>query len=214
MAPYQRIIKLKECVLNRQVLSQHKGKFLPDNKLSELVTRDEVSSAFQDATIWDAEGLVDFVLNDAKRLFLILVMMTSKGDEKLSLLRGLQRDGINDASLPIDFKPENEQFSGYSLEGPSDGPQFAVFNKWEPMDRDSFDLYQWRFTAPVFDVTDQSRFRFRFASNRILPYLKVAQKPTSSGFFGEVSRIEIHPAHIRGLTAASNLPPLCSLWFH
>jgi hypothetical protein len=213
MADYQRINKLASRVEEesaKTAKTEGDEDFLPYNKLSELVTRDEVRSAFQDANISDAEDLVDFVLKDAKRLFLILVMMSGENDEKLSLLRGLQRDEIKDATLPIGFIKENNQYYGYSLEGRLegrlDGPQFAVFNEWERRDCGFFDSCQWRFTAPVFD---RSRFRFHFAGRRILPFLKVAPKPASSGFFGEVSQIEIHSAHIPGLEAVSNLS-LCS----
>jgi hypothetical protein len=211
MALYQPITKLAGCVEEEFAKTDGGDEFLPDNKLSELVTRDGVVSAFQIAKFSGWEDLVDFVLNDAKRLFLILVMMTSRKEEKLSLLKGLECDGIKDASLPISFnKRENKQYYGYSLEGRHDGPQFGIFDEWERNDRELFEGHQWRFTAPVFDG---SRFRFHFAKNRRLPYLGVAQKPASSGFFGEVSRIEIHRAHIRlpVLAAVSDLPILFSL---
>ena len=210
MVLYQRITKLADDVDMECVTSEGEGgqEFLPYNKLDELVTIDKVSSAFQDANISGAEDLLGFVLNDAKRLFLILVRMTSRTVEKLSLLRDLQRDGINDASLPIGFKRDNNKYYGYSLEDGLDGTKFEIFNNWERNDRELFESNQWRFTAPVFDG---SRFRFNFTKKRILPYLEVAPKPASSGFFGEVSRIVIHSAHIPVLRAVSNLSLLFSL---
>ena len=210
MALYQRITKLAGDVEDEYVTTEGEGgqEFLPYNKLGELVTVDKVRSVFQDANISGAEGLLVFVLNDAKRLFLILVRMTSRTVEKLSLLKDLQRDGINDASLPIGFKRENKRYYGYSLEGRPDSTKFEIFNEWEPNDRELFESIQWRFTIPVFD---SSRFQFHFTQKRILPYLEVAAKPASSGFFGEVSRIEIHSAHIPILQAVSNLPLLFSL---
>jgi hypothetical protein len=208
MDPYKAITELAGRVEDEFSKTDGGAEFLPYNKLSEFVTRDEVASAFQIANFSGWEGLVDFVLNDAKRLFLILVMMTSKGEEKLSLLKGLERDGIKDASLPIDFnKRENKQYYGYSLEGRHDGPQFGIFDEWERNERVLFRSTQWQFTAPVFG---EGRFRFHFAADVRLPFLKVAAKPSSTGFFGEVSRIEIHPKHIPILKAVCNLPLLFS----
>jgi hypothetical protein len=207
MTPYKAITELAGCVEEEFAKTDVGDEFLPYNKLSELVTRDGVVSAFQIADFSGWEDLVDFVLNDAKRLFLILVMMTSRKEEKLSLLKGLEYDGIKDASLPIGFnKRENKQYYGYSLEGRHDGPQFGIFDEWERNERELFESNQWRFIAPVFG---EGRFRFHFATKIRLPFLKVAPKPSSSGFFGEVSRIEMHPKHIPALKAVCNLP-FCS----
>jgi hypothetical protein len=208
MKPYKAITELADRIEDAFAKTDGGAEFLPYNKLSEFVTRDEVASAFQSANFSGWEGLVDFVLNDAKRLFLILVMMTSKAEEKLSLLEGLEHDGIKDASLPIDFnKRENNQYYGYSLEGRHDGPQFGIFDEWERSECRAFKSTQWLFTAPVFG---EGRFRFHFAADIRLPFLKVAAKPSSSGFFGEVSRIEIHPKHLPILKAVCNLPLLFS----
>ena len=207
MANYESITKLAADIEEEFVKTNEEQEFLPCDKLGELVTRDRVLSAFQDANISNEEDLVVFALNEAKRIFLILVMM-SETEEKLSLLRGLQDNGMNDESLPIGLDKENRKHYGYSLEGSRyGGPQFAVFNEWMRNDRVLFESNQWKFTAPVFD---NNKFRFQFSPKRILPYLVVAPKPSSSGFFGEVSRIEIHPAHIPELEAVRNLPLLFS----
>jgi hypothetical protein len=199
MANYESNDDLADDVADEFVQTNFGEEFLPYNKLGELVTRNKVLSAFEHANILDAEDLVDFVLNNARRIFLILVMM-----ERISLLRGLQDNGVDDDSLPIGFDKENKEHCGYSLEGPRyDRPQFTVFNEWKRIDRMLFETNQWKFTAPVFGG---STFRFQFSPNRRLPFMKVAAKPASSGFFSEVSRIEIHPAHIPVLKAVRNLP--------
>lgn len=212
MDTYPEIKKLAARIEAHYATSSDEDEFLPYDKLNEFVTQKEVMSAFKDARIsheeGDTEALLDFVLTDAKQVFLILVMMT--GDtERISLLRDLKGDGISDNSLPIGFKSEDSgQYYGVSLEK-LDGPRFSVFKTWDRQKRNLFDQNQWKFIAPVFGG---SIFRFQFHHKRILPYLKVALKPHSSGFFGEVSRIEIHPAHILVPEAVSNLSPLPSQW--
>jgi hypothetical protein len=210
MANHYSITELAENVDGEHVPSQSAsfgGNFLPCNKLSELVTRDQVQLAFRRAKSLgseDLQDLVDFVLDDAKRIFLILAKMSEENDQKIYLLRGLHDDGVCDASLPIDIFREKGEFPyGYSIEDSRhDTPRFTVFQKWKKTECDLFMTYQWTLTAPVFDG---SKFRFKFYGKRILPYLTVAAKPSSSGFFGEVSRVEIHSAHIPVWTPVRNL---------
>jgi hypothetical protein len=167
--------------------------FLPYDQFDKLVTRDVVESALKNAEVPDSGDLVEFVINKARRLFLILVMMTSRKDEKLSLLKGLQSHGISDDDLPIGFiKQNNKKYYGYSIEKHHDEKHFEVFDEWERNERNLFNSNQWQFTSPRFDST---KFRHHFNTKRILPFMKVAARPHSSGFFGELSRIEVHPAH-------------------
>src|SRR5437773_2175531 len=81
---------------------------LPEDKLLDLAQESNVRQTLQDAAIpaYEIDDLVDFVCNDsspAQRVFLILVMMTKIGDEKLSLLRGLRASRVDDGALPIGF---------------------------------------------------------------------------------------------------------------
>ncbi|KAI8632601.1 hypothetical protein F5Y19DRAFT_491226 [Xylariaceae sp. FL1651] len=177
-------------------------KFLPYDMLQELVTADTVRVVLQNANVMETEieGLVNFVLNHgAKRLFLILVLMTTKSEEQLSLLLDLKDGEVTDESLPLAFSPDNQKkYYGYSLEkAEPDERQFSLFNDWDDNEWEKFDHYQWPFIAPVFRA---NKFRYHFAKLRPLPYLQVAQHPASSGFFGEVSRAEIHPAHLPALS--------------
>jgi len=184
--------------IEEQFVTNNDGNFLPHDKLNDIVSREEVMSNLKDAKVSNPEDLVDFVLKDAKQLFLILVMM-----ENLSLLGGLQQDEIKDASLPIGF---DKECYGYSLEElePLGKPRFSIFKDWSRNERRLFDTYQWNFAIPMFNG---SQFRFHFHRSRILPFLNSeAKKPVSSGFFGEVSRTEIHPAHIVVSEAVSNSP--------
>lgn len=211
MPLYPRITELAEDIDLEWVKTQGGQRFLPYDKLRDFVNREAVEQCFREANISDAEDLVKFVLEHAKRLFLLLVLMSSEEKEKLSLLRCLKSEQIDDASLPIGFdRGEKKRYYGYSLESSPGGPKFLVFKDWSSHDRDLFESYQWKLNVPVFD---NSKFRFHFFDQQVLPYLQVAPKPASEGFFGEVSRIEIHPAHIPVMEAVSDLP-LCprSTW--
>jgi hypothetical protein len=195
MTSYKVIIDLASDVEDRfKKTNGGRGEdFLPYDQFDKLVTRDVVESALKNAEVPDWRDLVEFVIEDAKRLFLILVMMTSRKDEKLSLLRDLQSHGISDEDLPIGFiKQDNRKYYGYSIEKHHDEKHFDVFDGWERNERELFNSNQWQFTSPRFDST---KFRHHFNTKRILPFMQVAAKPHSSGFFGEVSRIEVHPAH-------------------
>jgi hypothetical protein len=211
MSPYPRITELSE-EIDEEWVNTHGGQwFLPCDKLRDFVNREEVEQCFQEAQISNAEDLVEFVLEHAKRLFLLLVLMSSKEKQKLSLLGDLMRDQITDASLPIGFvRGEKKRWYGYSLESSPGGPRFLVSKDWDIHDRRLFETFQWRLKVPIFD---NSKFRFHFLDDHVLPYLQVAPKPASEGFFGEVSRIEIHPAHMPAMKAVSDLP-LCppSTW--
>ncbi|KAI2462981.1 hypothetical protein F4781DRAFT_426743 [Annulohypoxylon bovei var. microspora] len=171
------------------------SQFLPYDQLEVFTTRAIVADIFQDAGVDNAKELTTFVVKHARKLFLILVMMTGDS-EKLSLLTYLKQSQITDESLPIKIEGNGvgSHCSWFSLEA-GDENKLELFGNWSRRDRDLLaDTYQWRFLAPVFG---KGTFRFNFHHQRTLPYLHAASKPASSGFFGEVSRVEIHKAHLR-----------------
>ncbi|KAI5921041.1 kinase-like domain-containing protein [Camillea tinctor] len=172
-------------------------KFLPHNKIAEFVTRNTVKSAFYIEGI-DDNNLVNFVLNMAPRLFLILVMV--RNDQKISVLKTLNDNGLSDSSLPIMFERSSNvgKHYGYCAESdPSGSRKFYLFEEWSWEDRSNFERLQWHFLVPLFGG---ETFRFTFHAQRILPYLGQRPRSSSSGFFGEVSQISIHSAHIEGFT--------------
>jgi hypothetical protein len=169
--------------------------FLPFDKLTHFVTKQTVESALMEAHVTQPGDLVDFVLDGAMRVFLILAVMG-----KLSMIEAFRHSGIDDSALPIDMGQKN---CGVSLEKENQAKPYAVFKLWGMRDRALFKELQGYLTAPIFDDT----FRFRFHRQRNLPYLydsESAKTEPSSGFFGEVSRKEIHRAHIPILSLVSS----------
>jgi hypothetical protein len=205
MAQFSRIAQLSKHANEALVQNEEEdARFLPDDKLREFVTPAEVDLCFQEAKISDTD-LVEFVLESAVRLFLLLVLMSDDGKEqKLSLLKDFKHENINDATLPIKIqRGDNGNQYGFSLDLPN-GPRFSAFRDWSPRDVREFETLQYMLNVPVFD---NSKFRFQFHRKVILPYLKIRANAAevSEGFFGEVSKIEIHPAHIPVLKAVSVL---------
>lgn len=182
--------------------------FLPEDRLQSFTEKSKVRTILEAAKIAtkDVEELLDFVCKEdlersGRRLFFILVMMSEKEREKVSFLKALKDNGVDDSALPIAFYSASEESfnrQGYQLEDPSGGKpsleskRFPIFAEWDRSDRTNFSFEQWRFLAPVFGL---DRFRFRFSRKRIMPYIKISPKPTSSGFFGEVSQAELLAAH-------------------
>ncbi|RYO80485.1 hypothetical protein DL766_007370 [Monosporascus sp. MC13-8B] len=131
--------------------TNHKNfRFLPCDQLAVFVTPENVDDVLEDAGVPDAKHLAKFVLKDAKKLFLILVMMTEVENEKISLLADLKRSNISDASLPIQFVSDGVGCPYYwsSLErSPEEKSEFL--GNWDRTDRALLaDTYQWHFLAP------------------------------------------------------------------
>ncbi|EWG56035.1 serine/threonine protein kinase [Fusarium verticillioides 7600] len=97
----------------------------------------------------------------------------SEEREKLSFLANFLEHGLTDASLPVEKHQLHLIFTSQN-------------------DRALFCSYQHMVTSPEFG---KDKFRFKLHTNTILPYLK-SYDPSGRGFFGEVSRMDIHPSHI------------------
>ena len=186
---------------------------LPEDKVQNLIRRLDVGLILGSTGIPrdDISALVDFVCNESqertgRQLFLTLVMVSTPQEEKVSFLRRLMAEGVDDSALPIGFYTGGAyEHQGYSLEDPDKG-RFPVFvnGDFEEQHRILFSVHQWCFLAPVFGA---GRFRFRFHSDRRLPYTNLSPGQVSSGFFSEVSRAEMLAAHMpRELRVCYSLP--------
>jgi hypothetical protein len=141
--------------------------FVPEGVIDEVITLEKVKLCLD---IKDSSNeLVQFVMAGAKRAFATAVL--AKIDVKKTLER-LRDEGIDDSKLPI-------------VKHKSKG--------WRKGWRADFCEQQWRFFAPIFYSTKRSHI---FEEALILPFLKTSVV-TGEGSFGEVSRIEIHPNHMK-----------------
>ncbi|KAI8635651.1 hypothetical protein F5Y19DRAFT_461232 [Xylariaceae sp. FL1651] len=180
---YPKLSKLRADVKKSYVTpdeGRHKS-FLPIDSLKELVTRDTILSAFREVgepESAELERIIEYVLHKCERVFLVLVLMTHNGVERLSSLKELQRKGFDDTRLPLELS--DQQFSN---EMPKD---------WEENDFELFRAHQWPLIAPVFGTKPIHDLK----ESQPLPFIYPPSAPKGQGFFGEVSRAEIHEAHI------------------
>ncbi|KXH63941.1 heterokaryon incompatibility protein [Colletotrichum salicis] len=126
------------------------------------------------------------------------------------MLKTLKTRRFTNSSLPITFRVTQDAAGRYTVwnwhpASPlgNSAPQDPLyFQGWDRNDKELFHSYQWKFMAPTFG-TDQP-FRFKFNTRTVLPYMEVARKAESKGFFGEVFKVNVHPAHIKAKKMAMN----------
>lgn len=176
--------------------NHERQKFLPYNRLHELVVHEKVNGALRDAAVQNAPVLLDFATRLARKTFLILVLMSTVKDKKIHLLRELMANGFTDEWLPVEFAVDRKsrQWTLSSINSP-ENPTGLLSPEWTRTVRDAFERYQRQIAVPFFDTT--AKFYFSFPPGTIMPYLKAPLKPQGRGFFGEVSCYEMHSAHIR-----------------
>lgn len=186
-------------VFNEMQLFQGTDKeFLPNDKVPLFTSEHIVAAVFQEDG-WKNVGtdLISFISKQAPRIFLTVLFMEFE-QVTPPVFQDLMVQKVDDVTLPWEMKMgRNAGGEGWSIKDNIRGKTFQIPRGWKNNARNLFRLNQYKFIAPVFGQSD--KFRFRFNSNHILPYLDDTQdaaRKTSSGFFGEVSKRIIHPAHI------------------
>ncbi|KAK1637532.1 hypothetical protein BDP81DRAFT_460224 [Colletotrichum phormii] len=140
--------------------------------------------------------------------------MSTNSVEKVSLLRALKSYSLNNNSLPITFRVTQDaagrntiwNWHPASSLGSSSSQDALHIRGWGHNEKALFNVYQWRFIAPTFG--EGQRFRFWFPNEMVLPYVAVNRRAESKGFFGEVFKVNVHPAHIKAQRTARNLQEL------
>ncbi|KAI8955714.1 hypothetical protein F4801DRAFT_574451 [Xylaria longipes] len=174
-------------------------RFLPARSLERLVTSENIREAL---AYWDAgdeeiKSLVDFVLGEARKIFVIIVDndMIDVGDA----LKSLRKSGVTDRHLPI----PRELIECGRMKGRSAGKEcrhdavLGVFHKkpWRRSPVSEFYHSQWKFLAPVFTPDHKDII---LDMRAILPLVHVG-RDARMGFFSEVYEVELHRDHHRGI---------------
>lgn len=195
--------------------------FLPSDMLEKIVTKTSVEAELRacgmrgESTIArlvsnilniesihsknDKNAFSEFKLTKTtrKKLFAILVLT----GHVLSIL-DLVDEKIFDLHLP--FMKINGKLA---LQGHSEhqGAKIASFSRWDSRGHDLFYIYQWQMLAPWFVLSSKEQpkvLKYSLHAKIPLPFIKnlesdETQDLATSGGFGDVQRVTIHPAHYK-----------------
>ena len=181
-------------------------RFLPQGQLNRLITRDSILDAVEieeDEVEEGDELLVKFVLQEAKKLFAILVTTRHpKLQEAISLF---QKHNFDDTKLPIKFWTgqmfNDAQHPFFEMQG------VRKKKVWDKSLIYDFQEKQWEFLAPVLSTEETYHC---YGNHVIMPF--VAQIASfAEGSFGVVSKYEIHEDHMVIKDASQQITkPVCT----
>ncbi|KAK1991769.1 hypothetical protein LX36DRAFT_331426 [Colletotrichum falcatum] len=190
---YKKIISLGDEISECCCVNYEDEEFFPDDQLRRLVNRHTVSEVLTTVNE-NEEALVDFALNYAVRLLLILVLMTNENGEKVSFMRVFHAWNLRDDCLPAKLRKRDDGWEVFSGRGSKSMviSRHTAPTVWSHADRHLFEHYQRTFLVPIFGIGEP--FWFRFDSQTILPYLDVQRIGT---------RIRKKPRGIEGQDSSS-----------
>lgn len=200
---------LQTAIRERRVESRFGNRldrFLPQGQLNRLITRDSILDAVEieeDEVEEGDELLVKFVLQEAKKLFAILVTTRHpKLQEAISLF---QKHNFDDTKLPIKFWTgqmfNDAQHPFFEMQG------VRKKKVWDKSLIYDFQEKQWEFLAPVLSTEETYHC---YGNHVIMPF--VAQIASfAEGSFGVVSKYEIHEDHMVIKDASQQITkPVCT----
>jgi hypothetical protein len=124
----------------------------------------------------DTAPWVQFIINDAPKIFLALVAL-SWGTDVRRYLEQFRKLNFNDARLPVEmaFCRSDHAFAGWST-----NRQSKMYES------------QWKHFAPIFS---KDNFNPKLDPRQPLPSME--RDPRSNGASSTVYRVEVHPAHLK-----------------
>ena len=171
--------------------------FLPRGELDRLITRESIVAELEiEEGEAEAENLIEFILQKAKRLFAIIVYirLPKLGDAMLLF----QKNKYDDERLPIEewtkeaFEAnllENTEHPFIVMQGIVKRKKDCIWSKGYIYD---FQKRQWEFLAPMISTEETNDCH---NTNVILPFT-TQHSNLAEGSFGVVSKYEIHRDHI------------------
>jgi hypothetical protein len=189
----------------KSVFDQSSRQFLPQNALDELINPSSVVWEMlrglgppSELLSTDDEGLVEFIIGRAKRLFAISVMVLPGPQSGSTILRDairlFRRHYIDDSRLPFDN-------SGDSILAGLESEERKSKKIWEPRAIRAFHDSQWSIVVPILTTDSRARSEaFNLPANTVLPFIKGGLR--HRGPFVSVFEYELHPSHIHRLDRA------------
>jgi hypothetical protein len=170
----------------RSVFDKHD--FLPHGCIDTLITETAVVKelAFTEENLKkDSNGkLLNFILNQGKRIFAIMLIAGFKGKDLHKGMTQFRRNKFGDTSLPItEVTKSKVPFFGNDENLPT--------RPWDSTSVRRFCNEQFAFLAPVFS---NERLNLKLHAHDILPFIS-QDDDVKSGAFGEVHQVTVHPSH-------------------
>ncbi|KAJ8131727.1 hypothetical protein O1611_g1897 [Lasiodiplodia mahajangana] len=153
-------------------------KYCPRDKFDAFVTEEAIARQLVNGR----RELVRWIYNNARKIFVIMVVSGFRNEEVLTVIRRIRANGLTDDCLPIS-KPNND-------DGPN--PQQLLWEGESITQRDNFFDKQWRFIIPVFSKT---QFHHDLQPETILPFEEIETSSINQGGFSHVRGFKVHPAH-------------------
>uniref|UniRef100_L2FTI2 Tol-like protein n=1 Tax=Colletotrichum fructicola (strain Nara gc5) TaxID=1213859 RepID=L2FTI2_COLFN len=164
-----------------------KSKYLPQDHIESLVTREAIAVELGLVSVASQkpyEGLIDWTLKYASRLFLIVLnsQFVRTRTELYDAMALFRSSGLDDSKLPwsetSDFPDENVEESD---------------DRWARSEMsEHFSPAQWKFLALVIR---SGIFQYTIQPGEILPFTQVSGEKPKEGAFGKVYRVKIQQSH-------------------
>lgn len=164
-------------------------RFLPRDKLDEIITKDSIKNGLPRNFIGRlfSDGRTTKLINGSRKLVAILVYI---GEQ--SAIKRLLRDGLTDDDLP--FRPVKDTENSSIVES-SRGKVIRSFLYWKSDAKvDAFLEKQWLFLAPVLDISGTSP---QLDHQYSLPFMNA--EVVSSHSDSTVYKAELHSSHVAGI---------------
>lgn len=148
-----------------------------------------------------ADDLIHFIVNDARRLFTIVVTSFPRDAEfQLEAMKSFHIHGIRDSDLSPQIKlgHRKDPWLQPDLLKKLDNSQHI----WDLSTVDMVCEKQWKVLIPVFS-TQQANYDL--GVNTILPFLKVRDSGPASGAFSRVTQVRIEEGHLLGEMSTSHV---------
>ncbi|KAI0432193.1 hypothetical protein F5Y09DRAFT_160880 [Xylaria sp. FL1042] len=166
-------------------LSDH-DKFLPNNAIDILVTEENIIAEldgvkFKKRKHTSRDKLIQWILKDARKLFLIHIDVGLGPDDAFRSLKQFMKQGFVDKNLPIlDVKSKDFRFNECFL------------GCWKQCYLERFSDFQWRYLSPIFRGAESE---YHLDRRHVLPFIEKDRQGTKAGAFSIVHKVTIHEAH-------------------